>query len=139
MVDSNYNDPSLEVGKHDSEMIRQLKMQNKALFELLKNQLKTAASSQTNGEEDDTAASSTKLPTSHAVKPTSKGKGALHAAPSKAQTRFAGKSQGISIAVPEDSEAPRVSVFNRLTDRQSALRVWAEDDLRMLIDKAVMG
>ena len=37
LVDSNYNDPSLEVGEHDSEVVRQLKVQNKALFELLKN------------------------------------------------------------------------------------------------------
>ena len=68
LVDSNYDDPSLEVGEHDSEVVRQLKMQNKALFELLKNQLKAAASSRTNGEEDDTTASSTKLPPSHAVR-----------------------------------------------------------------------
>ena len=139
LVDSNYDDPSLEVGEHDSETVRQLKLQNKALFQLLKNQLKTAASSRTNDEEDDTAASSTKLPQPHAAKPTSKGKGALHAAPSKTQTRFAEKSQGIPIAVPEDSEAPRVSVFNRLTDKSSAPKVWAEDDLRRLIDKAVTG
>ena len=45
LVDSNYNDPSLELGEHGSEVVRQLKLQNKALFELLKNQLKTAASS----------------------------------------------------------------------------------------------
>ena len=41
LVDSNYNDPSLEVGEHDYEVVRQLKLQNKALFQLLKNQLKT--------------------------------------------------------------------------------------------------
>ena len=138
-VDSNYDDPSLEVGEHDSEVVRQLKLQNKALFQLLKNQLKTAASSRTNDEEDDTAASSMKLPRTHAAKPTSKGKGALHAAPSKTQTRFAEKSQGIPTTVPEDSEAPRVSVFDRLADKQTAPKVWAEDDLRRLIDKAVTG
>ena len=92
LVDNNYNDPSLEAGEHDSEVVRQLEIQNKTLFELLKNQLKTAASSQSNGEEDDTAASSTKPPPSHVERPTSKGKGVLQTAPSKTQTRFADQS-----------------------------------------------
>ena len=72
LVDSNYNDPSLEVGEHDFEVVRQLKMQNKALFELLKNHLKTSASSQSNGEEDDTTTSSKKPPPTHAERRTSK-------------------------------------------------------------------
>ena len=45
LVDINYNGPSLEVGEHNSKVVRQLKLQNKALFELLKKQLKAVASS----------------------------------------------------------------------------------------------
>ena len=74
-VDSNYNNPSLDVGEEDSEVVQQLKLQNKALFELLKNQLKKTTSSQSNDEEDDTAASSTKPPPSRTNKSNSKGKG----------------------------------------------------------------
>ena len=31
LVDSNYNDPSLEIGEHNTEMVRQLKLQNEIL------------------------------------------------------------------------------------------------------------
>ena len=75
LVDSNYNDPSLEVGKQDSEVVRQLKLQNKALFKLLKKQLKKAASSYNDDEEDDIAASSTKPPPLRTNQSNSKGKG----------------------------------------------------------------
>ena len=64
LVNSNYNYPSLEVGKEDFEVVRQLKLQHKALFKLLKKQLKKIVSSQSDVEEDDTADSSTKQPPS---------------------------------------------------------------------------
>ena len=42
-----------------------------------------------------------------------------------------------NIVTPKVPVVPRVSIFNRLTEKESAPRTWAEDDLRVMIDRAV--